>query len=403
MNERITVSGEMIPDEDFMRVYRLLRKLSEDMVADGFVHPSFFEFLFGMAMEYFMEKGVEYAVLETGLGGRLDATNAPYNVLASVITSISLDHTDILGDTIEKIAFEKAGIIKAGGKVIYWDNKDGAAKVIANRAEELGAMAIPVSRDMIHITHGSTLSGGLCADTEYAQSPKSDKNIDFSLSNEYYDNVAFSVSLRGDYQAENAALALTALAACGLLPDYKSLYASIENTDWQGRMQEIIPGVIIDGGHNEDGITRFLQSVTQGGAVLVYSAVKDKHYERIIPILARSGRFDDVVIFRLRDERGLDTEIMKEYFIREPVRLHTASGACDAMRKALEIRANMSRRANGVPGGQTGAPGGQPGASGGQTGVPGGQTGEMPMIYCVGSLYMVGEIMADIDKWRNDK
>ncbi len=379
MNERIAVSGKMISDEDFMKIYGILRKISEDMVRDGFVHPSFFEFLFGMAMEFFAEKGVEYAVLETGLGGRLDATNALGSVLASVITSISLDHTDILGETIEKIAFEKAGIIKEGGKVIYFDNKDSAAEVIADRAVKLGATAIPVSRDMIRIRRSSALPGGPGTYGDHAKSLQSHKNIDFSLSNEYYDNVAFSVSLRGDYQAENAALALTTLAACDLLPDYESLYASIEGTDWQGRMQEIATGVIIDGGHNEDGITRFLQSVTEDGAILVYSAVKDKHYERIIPILVGSGRFDDVVIFRLKDERGLDTDIMKEYFMREPVRLHIVDNACDAMKKALDIRGHMSADT---------------------CDVHAAQAGITPMIYCVGSLYMVGEIMASADKWK---
>lgn len=124
VNERIRVDNIQIDNETFLKVFRKVLKIVRQMVEDGIEHPSYFEFLFGMGMTAFAETDVEYIILETGLGGRLDATNAIDNPALAIITSISLDHTAILGDTIEKIAGEKAGIIKPGVPVFF----DGSSK-----------------------------------------------------------------------------------------------------------------------------------------------------------------------------------------------------------------------------------------------------------------------------------
>ena len=115
--------------------------------AEGMEHPSFFEFLFLMAMVIFQEQKVEYAVIEVGMGGRLDATNAISHPAISVITSISLDHTQILGDTVEKIAREKAGIIKSGIPVVFDGNDADASAVIRKSAAEKSSPYSMVSRD----------------------------------------------------------------------------------------------------------------------------------------------------------------------------------------------------------------------------------------------------------------
>lgn len=117
-------------DEDFLAAYLKVQEVVENMQKDGFAHPTYFELLFALAMVLFEEKHMEYVVLETGLGGRLDATNMVEKPLAAVITSISLDHTEILGDTIGKIAFEKAGIIKPHVPVIYDGHCEEAERVI---------------------------------------------------------------------------------------------------------------------------------------------------------------------------------------------------------------------------------------------------------------------------------
>ena len=117
LNERISVNGEAISDQDFRAVFEKTLETVKRMEEQGLAHPTFFEFLLGMAMCAFAEAGVEYAVLETGLGGRLDATSAVERPEVCVITSIGLDHTEYLGDTLEEIAGEKAGIIRQGAPV----------------------------------------------------------------------------------------------------------------------------------------------------------------------------------------------------------------------------------------------------------------------------------------------
>ena len=121
------------------------------MEAEGLGHPSYFEFLFGMGMKVFEESNVEYIILETGLGGRLDATNAVPRPVLTVITSISLDHTEILGDTIEKIAAEKAGIIKKGVPVFFDGSSPEASEVIRRTALARGSWCREISKNAYEI------------------------------------------------------------------------------------------------------------------------------------------------------------------------------------------------------------------------------------------------------------
>ena len=150
INERFQINNEMVSDEEFLSAFLKVLDVVKGMQADGLPHPTYFELLFGVAMVLFEELKAEYVVLETGLG-RLDATNTVEHPLATVITSISLDHTEILGDTIEKIAFEKAGIIKPGVPVIYDGSSPEAEKVILARAKELGSPAYPVYPSMCEV------------------------------------------------------------------------------------------------------------------------------------------------------------------------------------------------------------------------------------------------------------
>ena len=119
INERFKIDGVMVSDEQFVKAFEKVRTIIKEAQADGLDHPSYFETLFLMCMVIFQEAQVEYVVLETGLGGRLDATNTVDKPLACIITSISKDHVEYLGDTITQIAGEKAGIIKPGVPVIY--------------------------------------------------------------------------------------------------------------------------------------------------------------------------------------------------------------------------------------------------------------------------------------------
>ena len=137
INERFKINGQMISDDTFVQAFEQIKRIIDEAVAEGLDHPSYFETLFLMGMVIFQKAGVDYVVLETGLGGRLDATNTVDQPLACIITSISLDHVEYLGDTIEKIAGEKAGIIKPKVPVIYDGHNAEAARVIKARAKAL--------------------------------------------------------------------------------------------------------------------------------------------------------------------------------------------------------------------------------------------------------------------------
>ena len=165
INERIRINNEEISDDEFYECYTDVMQAIERLPKEEYYHPSFFEFIFLMALDAFHKAGVEYAVLETGLGGRLDATNVIRNPIITVITKIALDHTEILGNTISEIAYEKAGIIKEKIPVVFSDDNPESTEVILKRADALNADAYGVKNESAKI------------------SVKDDKKIDFCMSN----------------------------------------------------------------------------------------------------------------------------------------------------------------------------------------------------------------------------
>ena len=139
INERFQINNIPVSDEIFLRAYDKVMKIVKEMQDDGFYHPAYFELLFAIGMVIFEEEGVEYLVLETGLGGRLDATNIVEHPIVTVITSISLDHTKVLGNSLEQIAGEKAGIIQPGAPVVLAANDPVVQAVVGARAAQLGS------------------------------------------------------------------------------------------------------------------------------------------------------------------------------------------------------------------------------------------------------------------------
>ena len=345
INERIMINGCEVSDGDFEAAFAKVRQISEEMVRDGLVHPSFFEFLFGIAMYIYEKEQVEYIVLETGLGGRLDATNAITRPVLTVITSIGLDHTDILGNTYGEIAFEKAGIMKKGVPVVFAYSNEKVCEVLTEHAGETGAPAYVVSPEDIFDVNVS------------------DKHIDFSLANSYYDSKRFTVNSRGIYQTENAALAAVAMKVAGLA-SYEEIYEGIALTKWTARMQEVCDRVVIDGAHNDDGIDRFLESVRLDGyhrRILLFSAVKDKHYEGMITKLCESNLFDTIVTGCIDDARGLTKELLEEAFGRHPMQKVIYG---DTVKDAYETANDLK--------------------------------GDRDILYVAGSLYLAGEVLGSI-------
>ena len=243
INERFVVDEQDVSDEEFLEAFHTVMDCVEEMKEEGYPHPTYFELLFLIGMKLFERAGVEYLVLETGLGGRLDATNSVAHPLVSVITSISLDHTEYLGDTVAAIAGEKAGIIKEGVPVVYDASCPESAEVIRRRAEELRAPAYPITPKM------------------YKISKTTKKHIDFSIDSGYYDDIRLSISSVAEYQVKNAAEAVTAIRVIdreGAFTD-EVIRKGVEEMRWQGRMETVLPGVIIDGAHNEAGVEEFVK------------------------------------------------------------------------------------------------------------------------------------------------
>lgn len=345
VNERIRVDNIQIDNETFLKVFRKVLKIVRQMVEDGIEHPSYFEFLFGMGMTAFAETDVEYIILETGLGGRLDATNAIDNPALAIITSISLDHTAILGDTIEKIAGEKAGIIKPGVPVFFDGSSKKAAEVIKAKASELGVSCREVTKNAYEIQKVHR------------------KYIAFSRRSAYDKDVIFQVPMCGCYQAMNAELALEAseylLAGEEIHMDrWKEALAELH---WEGRMERVGAHITVDGAHNPGAMEAFVESVKaldeseRGEMVLLFSAVSDKKYDQMIEYLCESLDVKAYVVTQIEDERGVPAEELADVFRRYTDRpVYCKERLEDAVRTAMNER---------------------------------GETGE---IYCLGSLYLVG-------------
>lgn len=303
INERIVVNGEMLSDEQFLSVFEKVQAAVGRMQEVNLPHPTFFEFLFGMAVTAFAEAKVEYAVLETGLGGRLDATNSVEKPVCSVITSIGFDHTELLGDTLEKIAAEKAGIIKKGTPVVYIEGAEESNRVIEETAKNLGNRCKKIGKNAFKIL-------GI-----------QNKSIAFSCVSAYYEDVTWKLHNTGIYQPENACLALEVMRL--LFPEKKQLRTwqeALEQVIWQGRMEEVQPDIYIDGAHNISAVERFAESVKRNpsgqGTILLFSAVQDKDYEQMIAYLCRQVDAELYLVTQIQDKRAEDRGTLTETFRR---------------------------------------------------------------------------------------
>ena len=343
MRERIRKNGNLITKEEFEILFKVLMdQISSFKKEKGKEEyfPSFFEFLFFLAMMYFEKEGTSIIILETGMGGRLDATNVVENPLICIITRIGMDHTEYLGTTIGMIAGEKAGIIKRGCKVIYSDNRQESTVVIEKKASETGVLCKSVTKCENH-----EISFG-------------DKKIDFSFYSRYYGNVPFSLATVAFYQIENASLALTAIEESGIYVSRRSMEEGLRECRWEARMEEILPSVYLDGAHNEDGIEAFLQSVVADGCkgkrYLLFSVVADKEYKLMKERLTESHLFDEIYAVPIKNVRGLLKSDLEEIFLGEKVRI--LDSAKEGLKEVLEVKL------------------------------------EEDMVYITGSLYLAGEI-----------
>lgn len=281
-NERISVNGLPVSDGDIISLANTIKPLVEELELTGLGSPTEFEVITAMALYYFADlHPVDFVILEVGLGGRFDSTNVVHPLL-SVITNIGMDHTRILGDTIEKIAYEKAGIIKSGVPVFTAVKQDQAIRVLKEEAKEKDAPIFRLGADF-SIDHYEPRTIGESF-SFYGKGMRLDQ---------------LELSLLGYHQTENAALAVAALLhlkdAHIISVTEQDIRAGLTKAYWPGRMEIIskVPVVIADGAHNPEGLQAFLETMRQrfeGEKVtVVFAALEDKDLAGMLPQLKMLG------------------------------------------------------------------------------------------------------------------
>lgn len=320
MNERFRVNFEMCSDEELIEAWEQVKALlpgntrqsaavgrsrlpgcgaetTEYCEASGNRQPlTYFEILFLMSLLIFSQKDVDYCIMETGLGGRLDATVLTHPVI-SVITSISLDHTEMLGNTIGEIAAEKAGIIKEGVPVVVLDEDNGAFSVIRKKAERKNSHIYRIRSERITFLK------------------KTENNIDFSINSSYYKDSSLRITDTADYQIYNAALAV--VTARVLLPGLsrEMIQKGLLAMQWEGRMEQVLPGVYVDGAHNPGAVEQLCRTITRKGGRwrLLFAVCGDKDYDSMIRLLGEIA-WQKIYITRVEGTRGAGTEKILECF-----------------------------------------------------------------------------------------
>jgi dihydrofolate synthase/folylpolyglutamate synthase len=350
INERFQINGEDVSDEQFLDAFLKVEKAAKEYEAEGEGHPSYFETLFLMGMLIFKEAGVEYLVMETGLGGRLDATNVVEKPLACIITSISRDHTEYLGDTLEAIAGEKAGIIKAGVPVIYDASQPGPASVIAAKAKEMGSPAWPMEPSF------------------YEMKTQSREGITFTFAYLGGEKAELAIPYVAKYQMMNASLAFYTMHILQDVHDIPKnvLAEGLSKIKWPCRMEMAAPGVIIDGAHNEDGIAQFVSTAgyfaKENEITILFTAVADKHYHEMIGEICEGIHPSHVVATQIDGSRVVPAEVLAEDF-----RKAGCTDVCAEPEIGAAYEKALGKKGSG-------------------------------MLFCVGSLYLAGELKAYLAK-----
>lgn len=342
--ERIRINNENIPEEKVANIISLIKEKIEIMIKEGYEYPTEFEIVTAMAFYYYFIENTDYVVLEVGLGGRYDATNIIDKSLVSVITSISLDHTGILGDTLEKIAYEKAGIIKENGNVFVYNQTDTVKNVIKEVCNEKNAKYIEVDFDDAIIK-------------------KSDINYQLF---DYKDYKDIKINLIGEHQIKNSILALNVVEFILDNVHLDTIKKGIEKTKWAGRIEKLSesPLFIIDGAHNEDG-AKSLQKVLDKhlkdkNMTLIIGMLEDKDIDTVLEILI--PYFNKVITTTPNNPRAISCDKLKDKVYKYNKNVIQVQDVKKAVDYALE---NPKKD---------------------------------DVIICAGSLYMIGEVRKEVLK-----
>lgn len=298
-NERIRIGGVEVSDEEVVETAEKVKRAAErEFCAESEAVPTFFEFVTAMAFELFRMRGVEVAVVETGMGGSFDATNT-ITPLVSVITNIGLDHTRHLGEDLESIAMEKAGIIKAGAPVVTAEAKRAPLKVLRDVSRERDARLYRLGVDFDFVTPGS--------------------DAGFNYSGIHGTLSGLRINLRGAHQYKNAALALAAVEAvreAGLPVDGPAIKEGLKKAFWPGRLEVMgeKPLVIIDCAHNPSGAAALRGALSEllsrPSVILVAGLSKDKDIDGFFSPLMDLP--EKVILTMADNERAAEAGLLAE-------------------------------------------------------------------------------------------
>ncbi len=320
--ERIQINGHYIPEEALCQHLERIRTACNQMVQAGEEHPTVFEIETALCFLYFAAAQCDFVVLEVGLGGRFDSTNVIAKPLLSVITSISLDHTAILGDTLAKIAYEKAGILKEGCPVVLYPQEPSAMQVLLETAAGLHAP--------VHMA-------------DFAQLFPLSDNL-HGQRFQYKTLQALEITLLGSHQLRNAA---TAIEAMWVLPQLghpvseSAMRQGLFAAKWPGRLEVLTqsPLVMVDGAHNPDAAQQLADAIYRyfhkNQVVLVMGIFADKEYTQILEILSPVA--DTLIALTPQQTRALPSETLSTLARTQFAQVIDGKTACGALQTALEL------------------------------------------------------------------
>jgi len=341
INERIRVNGEAIADVEFSEIHDRVEWMAQYLLQQRKLpcHPSFFEMLTAMAFEYFASVAVDIAVLEVGMGGRLDATNV-VEPLVSVITDVALDHQRYLGDTIGEIAGEKAGIIKPNGIVVTLPQHPEANDVIGKAILEKNARGVSATKYVPPVSPGA--AGYLAGTTRELGRNRYPLDV-------MGEEIMVDSPLPGRHQYRNIALAIAAaeeLSQFGFAITPKQIEQGIRESHWPGRFQVLPASVatgnremVLDVAHNPAGAwalrSALSENLPERVLTFVFGAMRDKAIQEMAEILFPLA--ENVVITHVSNPRAATTDEISQAASRVGARLHSAPMISGALAKAVEL------------------------------------------------------------------
>jgi len=357
VNERIQIDGHPISDDDFARLYFRIDDTAQRLVREDALphHPSFFEVLTALGFLYFAEQKIDIAVLEVGMGGRLDATNIVEPIL-SIITDISLDHQEYLGHTIAEIAREKAGILRAGGTLITLPQHPEANQAIGEAAATLDLRAINAACFIPSVTHVDLEEN--CHPERSGEAAKSkDLRLSLFTPNRYtltLDNEPLEVDspLTGHHQQRNLALAIAAaveLREKGYTIPNRAIEEGIRRTQWPGRLELLAttPRILLDVAHNPAGAWTLRAAIAHlpedRPRTLIFSCLRDKSLTEmaqiLFPLFDRSNYrpYDNIILCPVNNPRAATLEALTEAARALDVPAHAAPDIAAALDQARDL------------------------------------------------------------------